>query len=63
MELFLLFPIFYGIACVEKDVCVRIPFIYELYAIINTFSFGVLSNTKRIKAIQKEDKIVSYKVD
>lgn len=63
IELFLLFPIFYGIALIEKNVFVRIPLIYELYAIINTLTFGILSNTKRMKAIQKQDVAVSYKVE
>ena len=39
LELFLLFPIFYGIASLESDVFIRIPFIYEIYAILNALSF------------------------
>ncbi len=63
LELFLLFPVFYGIASLESDVFVRIPLIYEIYAILNTFTFGLLYNTKRMRAVQKQDTAVSYKVE
>lgn len=63
VELFLLFPIFYGIASLESDVFVRIPVVYEIYALLNTFTFGLLKNTKRIRGVQKQDTAVSYKVE
>lgn len=61
-ELLFLFPAFYGIASLETNVFVRIPLIYEIYALLNTFTFGILNNTNRMKAIQKQDMSVSYKV-
>lgn len=39
IELFLLFPVFYGISALETDVFIRIPFIYEIYILINILSF------------------------
>lgn len=63
LELFLLFPIFYGIASIETNVFVRIPLLYEIYAIINTLTFGLLKNTKRIQTIQKQDTTVSFKME
>lgn len=62
-ELFLLFPIFYGIAEFETNVFVRIPGVYEIYAILNTLTFGILNNTKRMQDIQKKETTVSYKVE
>jgi uncharacterized membrane protein len=60
LELFLLFPIFYGIASLESDVFIRIPVIYEIYTILNTITFWLLSNTKKIRTVQKQDTTVSY---
>lgn len=62
LESFLLFPIFYGIASLESDVFIRIPLVYEIYAMLNALSFGLLKNTKRIQAVQKQEKTVSFKV-
>lgn len=61
LELFLLFPIFYGIASLESDVFIRIPLVYEIYAILNTFTFGLLKNTKRLQAVQKQNTAVNFK--
>lgn len=62
LELFLLFPIFYGIASLESDAFFRIPLIYEIYATLNTFTFGLFKSTKRIQAVQKQDTAVSFKL-
>lgn len=62
LELFLLFPIFYGVASLESDVFSRIPLIYEVYAILNTLTFGLLKNTRRIQTVQKQDTAVSFKL-
>jgi len=65
LELFLLFPIFYGIASLESDAFFRIPLIYEIYEIyatLNTFTFGLFKSTKRIQAVQKQDTAVSFKL-
>ncbi len=63
IELFLLFPIFYGISALETDVFTRIPIIYEIYALLNTLTFGLLKNTKRVQSIQKQDTQVSFKME
>lgn len=63
LELFLLFPIFYGIASLKSDVFIRIPLVYEIYAILNTLTFGLLKNTKRLRGVQKQDTTVSYRVE
>ncbi|MFA6090419.1 MAG: hypothetical protein WC774_01435 [Candidatus Gracilibacteria bacterium] len=62
IELFLLFPIFYGISTLETNVFTRIPVIYEIYALLNTITFGLLKNTKRVQSIQKQDTQVSFKM-
>lgn len=62
LQLFLLFPIFYGVSSIQSDIFIRIPVIYEIYAIINTFTFGLLKNKKRIQSVQKQDTSVSFKV-
>lgn len=62
-ELFLLFPIFYGIASLESNVFIRIPLVYEIYAILNTLTFGLLKNTKRIQAVQKQDTMVKFTME
>jgi len=63
LELFLLFPICYGIYTLETDVFTRIPVIYEIYALLNMLTFGLLKNTKRIQSIQKQDTQVSFKME
>lgn len=63
LELFLLFPIFYGIALIESDTFARIPFVYEIYAIINTLTFGLLKNTKRLRSVQEQDTEVHFKIE
>lgn len=62
-ELFLLFPMFYGIASLESNVFIRIPLVYEIYAILNTLTFGLLKNTKRIQVAQKQDTMVRFTVE
>lgn len=39
LELFLLFPVFYGIAFLESDAFIQIPLVYEVYATLNTVTF------------------------
>ncbi len=63
LALVLIFPAFYGIASLESDVFIKIPVIYEIYAILNTFTFGLLKNTKRIQTAQKQETNVSYKME
>ena len=63
LELFLLFPVFYGIASIESDVFIRIPILYEVYAMLNTLTFGLLKNTKRVHSAQSQDTTVSFKMD
>lgn len=61
-ELFLLFPIFYGIASVQSDPFTKIPIVYEFYVIINTLTFGLLRNTKKIREVQQKETSVRLKV-
>lgn len=63
IELFLLFPVCYGISQLETDVFTRIPIIYEIYAFLNTLTFDLLKNTKRVQSIQKQDTQVSFKME
>ena len=63
LALVLIFPAFYGIASLESDVFIKIPVIYEIYAVLNTFTFGLLKNTKRIQTAQKQETNVSYKME
>lgn len=62
VALLLLFPVFYGISSLESDIFTRIPFIYEIYLIINTLTFGLLNNTKRLRSVQKQNASVSFKL-
>ena len=61
--LLLLFPIFYGISSIGEDVFIRIPLLYEIYALLNTVTFGLLKNTKRLQTVQKQDTAVSFKMN
>ncbi len=63
LELFLFFPVFYGIASLESNVFIRIPLVYEIYAILNTLTFGLLKNTKRLQAVQKQDTMVRFTME
>lgn len=60
--LFFLFPIFYAIARVQADPFQKIPVVYEIYTLINTLSFWLLRNTRKIQEVKAQEKSVSFKV-
>lgn len=63
LELFLLFPVCYGISQIHINIFTPIPIIYEIYTFINTVTFGLLKNTKRIQSIQKQDTQINFKIE
>lgn len=63
LELFLLFPLFYGIASLENNVFTRIPLLYEIYIILNSLTFGLLKSKEKIQKAGQQDTAVSFKID
>lgn len=61
-QLFLLFPIFIGIANINQNPFKKIPIIYEIYATFDKLSFWIFSKVKFLNEKKKEVKEVSYKL-
>lgn len=62
-QMILLFPIFIGMAEINRNPFYKIPAIYELYVILDFLTFGLGSRVNKLKERNKESgEKVSFKV-
>lgn len=61
-ETFLIFPILLGIAAVDTAPFYRLPVVYELYALFNIATFGLLRNAQKVQDISAKNQSVNFKV-
>lgn len=61
-NLFLLFPIFLGLANIDSNPYFRIPLIYEIYVFLDKISFGIFSKLKFLQEKKNEVKEMNFKV-
>jgi hypothetical protein len=61
-QTFFLFAIFLGIANLETNPFYKIPLVYEIYAILDFFAFGLGGKVGKLQEKRKETASVSFKI-